>query len=224
MVLAGLLLGIVLSVAILYVSLVVLILPNRESFLELRQRSFAPQRLTTELRELSDLQALMEIRQPQLVEAGPWHDDTEYLALKADIQSDSHAYRRVPGFLRGFMPESWKKAWQYSESLTYVNDSIPKIISNWDSREFSRQCTPTLLKSTPRSSLEKSFADMLGRCGKMTTYQGIKYFGLDHPQNGSGWQFVAQADFEHGWAIITGRVIWEGQRCRLDHFSISNAV
>lgn len=224
MVLAGLLLGIVLTVAILFVFLVVLILPNRDSLLSLRQHAHKPQRLKTEFRELNDLQALMELKQPQPVEARSWHNNAEYLALKADIQSESHAYRHVPSFLRGFMPKSWQKAWQYSESLTYINNSIPKIISNWDSREFSRQCTSTLLKSTQRDSLDKSFADLLGRCGRMTAYQGIKYFGLANLQEGAGWQFVAQADFEHGWAIITGRVIWQGQRCRFDHFSISNAV
>lgn len=223
MVLAGLLLGIVLTLAILYTFLVVLVLPSRESFSPIQQHSFQPAQFKTEFRELSELQALMELKQPQPVEAHSWHNNTEYLALKADLQSESPAYRRVPVFLRGFMPKSWKKAWQYSESLSYVNDSIPKIISNWDSREFSRQCTPTLLKSTQRHGLDQSFSDLLGRCGKMTAYQGIKYFGLDHLQEGSGWQFVAQADFEHGWAIITGRVIWQGQRCRLDHFSISNA-
>jgi|GEM_PF-3573775 len=221
--LAGLLLGIVLSITMLSIFLVVLILPHRESLLALKQHSHKPQ-WKTELRELSDLQALMELKQPQLVEAQSWHNDAEYLALKADIQSDFQAYRHVPSFLRGFMPESWQKTWQYSESLAYVNHSIPKIISNWDSRELSRQCTPMLLKSTRREDLDESFADLLGRCGKMTAYQGIKYFGLDHPQDGPGWQFVAQADFEHGWAIITGRVIWQGQRCRFDHFSVSNAV
>ncbi len=220
MVLAGLLLGIVFTLAILYTFLVVLVLPSRASFSAIQQQ---PHQLKTEVLELSELQARMELRQSQPVEAHAWHNNPEYLALKADLQSESPAYRHVPVFLRGFMPKSWKKAWQYSESLSYINDSIPKIISNWDSQEFSRQCTPTLLKSTQRHGLDQSFADLLGRCGKMTAYQGIKYFGLDHLQEGSGWQFVAQADFEHGWAIITGRVIWQGQRCRLDHFSISNA-
>ena len=224
MVLAGLLLGIILTVAILYFFLVVLVLPTRAPRLDLQQRSFAQQRFTSELRELSDLQALMERKQSQTVVANSWSDNSDFLALRADIQSDSQAYRHIPSFLRVFMPKSWKKAWQYSESLTYVNDSIPKILSNWDSHEFSRQCTPKLLKSTQQDSLDQTFAEMLGRCGTMTAYQGIKYFGLDSPQEGSGWQFVAQADFEHGWAIITGRVIWQGQRCRLDHFSISNAV
>lgn len=229
MVLAGLLLGIFATVAILYAFLVVLVLPNRESISTFQQHSFQqhssqPQRLTTEVRELSDLQALMEIRQPQPVEAQSWHQDSEYLALKADIQAESQAYQRIPTFLRGFMPKPWKKAWQYSESLTYVNDSIPKILGNWDSREFSRQCTPTLLKSTQKDSLDQSFADLLGRCGQMTAYQGIKYFGLDNLRGDSVWQFVAQADFENGWAIITGRVIWQGQRCWFDHFSISNAI
>lgn len=223
MVLAGLLLGIVLTLAILYIFLVVLVLPNRESFSAVQKQSFQPQRFKSEFRELSELQTLMELKQPQPVEAHAWHNNTEYLALKADLQGESPAYQHVPGFLRGFMPKAWKKAWQYSESLSYINDAIPKIISNWDSREFSRQCTPTLLELTQHYGLDKSFADLLGRCGKMTAYQGIKYFGLDHLQDGSGWRFVAQADFEHSWAIITGRVIWQGQRCRFDHFSISNA-
>jgi len=166
----------------------------------------------------------MEIRQPQPVETQSWHKDSEYLALKADIQAESQAYQRIPTFLRGFMPKAWKKAWQYSESLTYVNDSIPKILGNWDSREFSRQCTPTLLKSTQKDSLDQSFADLLGRCGRMTDYQGIKYFSLDNLRGDSVWQFVAQADFENGWTIITGRVIWRGQRCWFDNFSVSNAV
>lgn len=224
MVLAGLLLGIVGTVAILYAFLVVLILPNRDSISTVQQHSFQPKHLTAEVRELSDLQALMEVKQPQPAKVRSWQNNSDYLALKADMQAESQTYRRIPVFLRSFMPKSWKKAWQYSESLTYVNDSIPKIIANWDSRELSRQCTPTLLKSTQKDSLDQSFANLLGRCGRMTAYQGIKYFGLDHLRGGSGWEFVAQADFENGWAIITGRVIWQGQRCWFDHFSISNAM
>ena len=133
MVLTGLLLGIIFTVAILYFFLVVLVLPTREPRIDLQQQSFAQQRFTSELRELSDLQALMERKQSQTIVANSWHENPDFLALRADIQSDSQAYRHIPGFLRVFMPKSWKKAWQYSESLTYVNDSIPKIISNWDS-------------------------------------------------------------------------------------------
>jgi hypothetical protein len=224
MVLGGLLLGIILSMAILYFFLVILVLPTRESIFNLYQPSLTPKPITPKLPELRDLQLLMEHRQPQPIEARSWDDQAKYLALRADIQADSQPYWRIPSFLRGFMPKSWKEAWQYHESLTYIDDSIPKIISNWDTQEFSRRCTPTLLQSTQREALEQNFADLLGRCGKMTAYQGIRYFGLDNPQENSGWQFVVQADFEHGWAIITGRVIWQGQRCLLDHFSISNAV
>lgn len=225
MVLGGLTLGILTTLGILSLLLVVLVLPNKSTYWQAQQYTSHPQKSKPEFasRELNNLQALMERSQPAPVGAA-WQDHPEYLALQSDIQSESHVYQRVPGFLRGLMPQHWQKIWRYSESLTYVNDSLPKILANWDWQEFSRRSTPTLRKSAPQECLQQNFADMLRRCGKMTSYQGIKYFGTSDLQPDAGWQFVAQADFEHGWAIVTGRVVWQGKRYRLDHFSVSNTV
>ncbi|NJK40412.1 MAG: hypothetical protein HC934_01855 [Acaryochloridaceae cyanobacterium SU_2_1] len=225
MVLAGLTLGIVFTLAILSLSLVVLILTKQSTYWQAQHYQSNSIKLKPAFasQELNNLQALMERRQPAPIETGCC-EHSEYLALQADIQSDFHIYQRVPSLFRRLMPQGWQKVWKYSESLTYVNDSLPKILADWDWQEFSRRSTSTLKQSSPKDSLQRNFADMLNRCGKMTTYQGIKYFAAADLQQDSGWKFVAQADFEHGWAIITGRVVWQGQRCLLDGFSVSNTM
>ena len=184
------------------------------------------QESTPKIRKLNEL---VERKTKEGLNPEDLQKDSELRSLQAEIYTTFSPHNFVPSFFRAFMPRSWKQAWQYSESFSYINTAIPKIVSNWKIEEFLSRCTIKYMGSTQRDSLEESFDNFMNRFGSLTDYRGVKYYDLDDSErldkskSLKRWNFVVEAEFERGVATITGQVLLKGNKFLIDNFYISES-
>ena len=216
LVLLGLLLGVVLILGLLYLTVMAFCSALRVNVLRMQES-------TPKIRKLHEL---VEQKTKEGLNPEDLQQDSELRSLQSEIYATFSPHNFVPSFLRAFMPKSWKQAWRYSESFSYINDAIPRIVTNWSVEEFLRRCTIKFMGSAQRSSLEQSFENFLKRFGKLTDYRGVKYYDMDDSissRKSSRWNFVIEAEFERGTATITGQVLLKGNKFLIDNFYISDA-
>ena len=214
-VLLGLLLGIVLILGLLYFTVMAFCSALRVNVLRIQES-------TPKIRKLHEL---VEQKTREGLNPEDLQKDSELRSLQSEIYATFSPHNFVPSFLRTFMPRSWKQAWRQSESFSYINDVIPRIIANWSVEEFLRRCTIKFMGSAQRGSLEQSFDNFLKRFGKLTDYRGVKYYDLDdstQSKKANRWNFVVEAEFERGVATITGQVLLKGNKFLIDNFYISD--
>jgi hypothetical protein len=210
-VLGGLLIGILLTLGTIYLFFML-------CFLALKQMMVKMHETEPKMRKLGDY---VQRKQDQGIDLNELQDDSEFIALTADIQASLSPVNFIPGVIQKFLPRKWKDAARLPQAIAYINEAVPKIVGDWDALELLHRSTPKLRAANQPDHLEQNFATFAERLGELESYNGIKYFVQEQNARPTRWNFVIEADFEKGAATITGQVLWKGERIFFDGFYVS---
>ncbi len=126
--------------------------------------------------------------------------------------------------------------WGYSmlwgsegEAKTYVDRTVPSIVSAWDVKTLVAESAPELLGAAPPEKLEVLFAAFATRLGPLKQYNGAtreRYFVNLNPWNRFvTFSYVIDATFEKGPAKIRLGIIGRGGQWKItDFFVVSEAL
>ncbi|MBW4552433.1 MAG: hypothetical protein KME35_15190 [Aphanocapsa sp. GSE-SYN-MK-11-07L] len=210
-VLGGLLIGILLTLGTIYLFFML-------CFFALRQMMVKMHETEPKMRKLGEY---VQRKQDQGIDLNEIQNDSEFMALTADIQASLNPVNFIPGTIRKFLPRKWKDAARLPQAIAYINEAVPKIVSDWNPLELVHRSTPKLRAANQPGHLEQNFAVFADRLGELQAYNGIKYFVQEQNTHPTRWNFVIEADFAKGAATITGQILWKGERLFFDSFYVS---
>jgi hypothetical protein len=126
--------------------------------------------------------------------------------------------------------------WGYSvvwgsegEAKSYVDRTVPRIVSAWDAKTLVTESAPELLTVAPPEKLQTLFAAFATRLGPLKQYNGAtreRYFVNLNPWNRFvTFSYVIDASFENGSAKIRLGIIRRGGEWKItDFFVVSDAL
>ncbi|MEO6536598.1 MAG: hypothetical protein ABIT47_02825 [Candidatus Paceibacterota bacterium] len=109
------------------------------------------------------------------------------------------------------------------ESKAWVDNEVPKIVSNWNSNELIDHSSPELLVIMNKDQANAFIASARDGLGSMKKYNGSTGESGIHINNGKqtiSAEYVAKADFEKGSADIDIRLLKEGGIWKILYFHI----
>jgi len=115
------------------------------------------------------------------------------------------------------------------KSHVYVDETVPAIITSWDSQELINRASPELIEVAPKEKVEslfKQYSDKLGQLKEYKSSEGEVGMHLDIIcQQGMLCQrttanYVAKAVFEKGLATIEIGMILKNNKWEIYYFSI----
>jgi hypothetical protein len=117
------------------------------------------------------------------------------------------------------------------ESKAYVDRSLPLIISQWDEAELLSRASPEFMQSTKRKELDKYFAVLSKKFGKMQSYEGsdgqsyVNYQVLSS-RNGKVVTaiYTVKVVFDAGPAAIKVTLIKHSDLWQIEGFNINSDV
>jgi hypothetical protein len=111
------------------------------------------------------------------------------------------------------------------ESMAYVDEAIPIIISSWNSKELIDRASSELLQVAPVDKIESLFNIFSGRLGKLETYKGSKgqaNISVTPQGKVTTAAYVAEAIFERAPATIQIRVILHNNKWQILQFHVNS--
>jgi hypothetical protein len=210
-VLGGLLIGILLTLGIIFLLTAFIFAVIKQMFVKMHEAE-------PKMRKLGEY---IQRKQEQGIDLQELQNDSEYLALTADIQASLNPSNFLPKIVKTLLPRKWKESARLPQAIAYVNESLPQILAQWEPQELLKRASPKFLTTSSATTLAKNFESFAHRLGELQTYKGIKYFVQEQDQRGSRWNFVVEADFEQGGATITGQVFWKSHQILFDSFYVS---
>ncbi|EKF75574.1 hypothetical protein A11A3_01847 [Alcanivorax hongdengensis A-11-3] len=114
-----------------------------------------------------------------------------------------------------------------SESETYVDNNIPAILSSWSSDALITRASPELLAAANKEQIHR-LMDKLSALGGLQEYspgQGEAHISLNlGGPNTVTAQYVSDAEFEHGHAKITTRLIKREGQWKILYFYVNSPI
>lgn len=213
-VLGGLLIGIFLTLGMIYLLVTLLFMVIRQMFVKMHEAE-------PKMRKLGEY---IQRQQEQGIDLQELQNDSEYQALTADIQASLNPSNFLPGIVKTLLPRKWKESARLPQAIAYVNEAVPQIVANWAPEELLKRASPKFQSTAAVVTLAQNFEGFAARLGALQTYKGIKYFVQEQDNRVSRWNFVVEADFEQGGATITGQVFWKSQHIWFDSFYVSTFI
>ena len=112
-----------------------------------------------------------------------------------------------------------------SQSKAYVDEVVPKIISNWDVQTLISESSSELLKVAPRDKIEsmfKAFSDKLGRLKDYKNSKGQAGINVTPQGKFTTGAYVAEASFEKGDATVWVRTILTDEKWQIIEFRVNS--
>ena len=117
------------------------------------------------------------------------------------------------------------------ESKAYVDRNLPLIISQWDEAELLSRASPEFIQNTKRKELDKYFAVLSEKFGKMQSYEGsdgqsyVNYRVLSS-RNGKVVTaiYTVKVVFDAGPAAIKVTLIKHSDQWQIECFNINSDV
>ncbi|MBT8763565.1 hypothetical protein KFV02_06420 [Desulfohalobiaceae bacterium Ax17] len=113
-----------------------------------------------------------------------------------------------------------------TESMAYVDENIPKIISAWDSNELINQASPELLQVMSKEKIEYFFKFFSDRLGSLKEYKGSKGKANIFITTGEGKvitaAYLAEALFEKAPSTIQIRIIKHDDKWQILEFRVNS--
>jgi len=113
------------------------------------------------------------------------------------------------------------------ESKAYVDRNLPLIISGWDEQELLSRASPEFTQNTKREDLDRGFAGLSLKFGKMQSYEGAKgqsYINYSVLSSHSGRiitaEYIARVIFAGGSTSIRITLIKHGDQWQIKRFEI----
>ncbi|HTR43198.1 MAG TPA: hypothetical protein VMH87_16410 [Pseudomonadales bacterium] len=114
------------------------------------------------------------------------------------------------------------------EATAYIQDAVPRIVTNWNSQELVDRATPELLaEGKSREDIDRLFVEFgkLGALKHLDTPEGTVN---TRAYTGSGivtvGNYEAKAEFENGTATIRIQLLRVGGGWKINGFHISSDV
>lgn len=97
------------------------------------------------------------------------------------------------------------------QSQMYVDEVLPKIVSDWQANQLIKRASPELLKATPDNKIRSLFSAFSKRLGNLKNYKGSRgeaniFFRFPEGRTVTA-TYVCDANFERGPASIQIRII-----------------
>ena len=99
------------------------------------------------------------------------------------------------------------------DGINYINNSIPLILSDWNSQELVKKSTRQFLDSLEAGEPEKSFKSHFDNLGKLKDYKGIKSI--------EGNNYLAEAAFEKGLVQIQVQLTQDRDKWLINNFQVN---
>lgn len=114
------------------------------------------------------------------------------------------------------------------EATTYIQDAVPKIVTNWNSHELVDRATPELLASAKsRDEIDRLFV-MFRQLGSLKHIDTPTGTVVSSAFTGSGTvtigDYTAHAEFEKGQAIIKIQLRRVNETWKINGFRINSDV
>jgi len=115
------------------------------------------------------------------------------------------------------------------ESKSYVDEVIPIIIADWNSKELINRASPEFLESTPLDKLNSFMNACSKRLGKLKEYKGAKgqagiHYGIGIKNKSTTAEYVAEAIFDNASATIQIQLVLRNDIWHILGFRVNSEV
>jgi len=110
-----------------------------------------------------------------------------------------------------------------TQSRAYVDEIVPKIVSNWNVRALVSEASPELLQVAPKEKLELMFKTLAEKLGSLKEYKGSKGQAGIHvtPQGKfTTGDYIVEASFEKADATILVRTLLKDDAWKVVEFRV----